>query len=78
MNNSAFGTIAGLEGLHYTNEREHCRQHLGTEFKIRPAEMGNTMGGEGMFQQDGSLTALTGQQISTRLRHQGTQDCQRR
>ena len=51
MNNSAFGTIAGLEGLHYTNEREHCRQHLGTEFKIRPAEMGNTMGGEGMFQQ---------------------------
>ena len=51
MNNSAFGTIAGLEGLHYTNEREHCRQHLGTEFKIRPAEMGNTMGGEGMFQE---------------------------
>ena len=51
MNNSAFGTIAGLEGLHYTNEREHCRQHLGTEFKIRPAEMGNTMGGKGMFQQ---------------------------
>ena len=51
MNNSAFGTIAGLEGLHYTNEKEHCRQHLGTEFKIRPAEMGNTMGGEGMFQE---------------------------
>ena len=51
MNNSAFGTIAGLEGAHYTNEREHCRLHLGTEFKIRPAEMGNTMGGEGTFQQ---------------------------
>ena len=51
MNNSAFGTIAGLEGLHYKNERENCRLHLGTEFKIRPAEMGNTMGGEGTFQQ---------------------------
>lgn len=51
MNNSAFGTIAGLEGLHYKNERENCRLHLGTEFKIRPAEMGSTMGGEGTFQQ---------------------------
>ena len=51
MNNSAFGTIAGLEGAHYTNTRENCRQHLGTEFKIRPAEMGTTMGGEGTFQE---------------------------
>ena len=51
MNNSAFGTIAGLEGAHYVNEKENCRLHLGTEFKIRPKEMGNTMGGEGTFQQ---------------------------
>ena len=51
MNNSAFGTIAGLEGLHYKNERENCALHLGTEFKIRPAEMGDTTGGEGTFQQ---------------------------
>ena len=45
MNNSAFGTIAGLEGLHYTNEKESCPQHLGTEFKIRPADA------EGSFRQ---------------------------
>lgn len=51
MNNSAFGTIAGLEGLHYTNDREGCPQHLGTEFKIRPEEMGDTTGGVGSFQQ---------------------------
>lgn len=38
MNNSAFGTIAGLEGAHYTNEKENCPQHLGTEFKIRPKD----------------------------------------
>jgi len=51
MNNSAFGTIAGLEGMHYTNTRENCPQHLGTEFKIRPVEMGGTVGGAGSFQQ---------------------------
>ena len=38
MNNSAFGTIAGLEGAHYTNEKENCAQHFGTEFKIRPKD----------------------------------------
>ena len=63
MNNSAFGTIAGLEGLHYTNERGALPSASWYGVQDPSGRDGQHHGRRRYVPAEhGSLTALTGQQ----------------